>query len=158
MPRRGGAASRRRTSLALFGSRRRMSQSISTEIAMLMSALQELAAIRSTAEQAAGHILTSAEDLMVSPSISGASRQAAEEKALAIITACGFHDLVGQRAANVAETLDKIINARLKCVDGARKKPKAERQRRKIALLLHGPALPAASPDQTQIDALFAEA
>ncbi len=25
-------------------------------------------------------------------------------------------------------------------------------------LLLHGPALPAASPDQTQIDALFAEA
>ncbi len=158
MPRRGGATSRRRTPLALFGTRRRISQSISTEIAMLMSALQELAAIRSTAEQAAGHILTSAEDLMVSPSISAASRAAAEEKALAIIAACGFHDLVGQRAANIAETLDKIITARLKCADQPRKRPKAERQRRKIALLMHGPASPATSPDQTQIDALFAEA
>jgi hypothetical protein len=158
MPRRGGATSRRRTTSALFGTRRRLSQSISAEIAMLMSALQELAAIRSTAEEAAGSILTSAEDLMGSPGISAASRRAAEEKAIAIITACGVHDLVGQRAANIAETLDKIITARLKCVDRSRKKPKAERQKRKIAFLLAGPALPAASPDQTQIDALFPEA
>jgi hypothetical protein len=33
----------------------------------------------------------------------------AEEAILAIMTACGFHDLVGQRVTKIAESLDRVI-------------------------------------------------
>jgi len=157
MPRRTENASKRRLAPE-FGERRRKSQSLNAEIALLVKALHELAAIRSTAEQAAGRILASAEGLMVDAATGVASRAETEKMAIAIMTACGFHDLVGQRATKIAETLDQIIGARLKRVDRSRKKAGAERQKRKAALMLTGPGLPTGSPDQARIDALFADA
>jgi hypothetical protein len=78
---------------------------------MLAAALNELTAIRNTAEQAAGNIIASAERLLQSSESNPGERS--EEAALSIMTACGFDDLVGQRAAKISETIDKIIAARL---------------------------------------------
>jgi hypothetical protein len=68
------------------------------------------------------------------------------------MTACGFHDLVGQRAATITETLDKIIAARLQRPSA--RAEKAPRQKRKAALMLSGPG----KSDQARIDAVFADA
>ena len=84
---------------------------------MLVNTLRELAAIRSTAEDAAGRILDSAEGLLAFADKEEAKK--AEEAILAIMTACGFHDLVGQRVTKIAETLDKVIATRMKAVKGA---------------------------------------
>jgi hypothetical protein len=56
-----------------------------------MNTLRELAGIRSTAEDAAGHILDSAEGLLAFADKEKAKK--AEEAILAIMTACGYHDL-----------------------------------------------------------------
>lgn len=123
---------------------------------MLAAALHELAAIRSTAEEAACNILASAENLLAT------SEEAACKKSgdavMNIMTACGFHDLVGQRAANITDTIDKIIALRLKRVERTRKKGAAPRQKGNARTLLSGPARPGSGPDQARIDALFAEA
>ena len=64
-----------------------------------MNTLRELAAIRSTAEDAAGRILASAEGLLAFADKEEAKK--AEEAILSIMTACGFHDLVGQRVTKI---------------------------------------------------------
>jgi chemotaxis regulatin CheY-phosphate phosphatase CheZ len=153
MPHRAGTPTRRRPTPVAFGERRRTTQSFATEIAMLANALRELTAIRSTAEEAASRILTSTEGLLSSGD--GASMKA-EDAAMSIMTACGFHDLIGQRTAKVAEAIDKIIAARFARMDRAGKKAAADRQRRKTKLMLSGPDLPVQSTDQARIDALFA--
>ncbi len=72
---------------------------------------RELAAIRSTAEDAAARILESAEGLLAFADKEEAKK--AENAILAILTACGFDDLVGQRVTKIAETLDHVIARRL---------------------------------------------
>lgn len=67
-----------------------------------MNTLRELAAIRSTAEDAAGRILESAEGLLAFADKQEAKK--AEEAILSIMTACGFHDLVGQRVTEITES------------------------------------------------------
>jgi chemotaxis regulatin CheY-phosphate phosphatase CheZ len=144
--------------LAPFGARRRMSQAAAAEIAMLAKALNELAAIRSTAEQAAGNILTCAEDLMAAPHAESGSRAEMDQRVADIIAACGFHDLVGQRVAKIAETLDKIMAVKLTREPRSRKPAGTGRRKRKARILLSGPELSAGGSDQAHIDALFAEA
>jgi hypothetical protein len=148
--RRAGIGVRMRPVVATTAERRRGGQALDTEIALLASALNQLADIRNTAEQAAGNIIASAERLLESPA--GSTKEHSEEAALSIMTACGFHDLVGQRAATITETIDKIIAARLQRAERARK-DKAPRDKRKAGLALSGPG----KSDQAHIDAVFAD-
>jgi chemotaxis regulatin CheY-phosphate phosphatase CheZ len=135
------------------GATKKDGRSVSAEITLLLNTLRELAAIRSTAEDAAGRILESAENLLAFADKEEAKK--AEETILSIMTACGFHDLVGQRVTKIAKTLDQVIATRLKdsgadtkVIEAAARKPKAK-------LTLEGPAHPGSSNDQICIDALF---
>jgi chemotaxis regulatin CheY-phosphate phosphatase CheZ len=149
MPGRGGLSSRRRT-----GTRRETGRSVSEEITVLVNTLRELAAIRSTAEDAAGRILESAEGLLAFADKEEAKK--AEAAILSIMTACGFHDLVGQRVTKITETLDRVIATRMKRAE-RRRRVEASPRRRKSKLNLDGPGLPNASLDQARIDALLGE-
>jgi len=113
--------------------------------------LRELAAIRSTAEDAAGRILDSAEGLLAFADKEEAKK--AEEAILAIMTACGFHDLVGQRVTKITETLDRVIATRMKGAERGRKRAAAPSNREKLAP--EGLGLPGTSEDQAGVDALF---
>jgi hypothetical protein len=154
--RRAGNPSRRRQASFDLGERRRSSQSLAAEIGMLAAALHELAAIRSTAEEAAGNILACAEDLLTAAE--GPACRTSGDAVMNIMTACGFHDLVGQRTANITDTIDKVIALRLKRVDRTGKKGGARRQKCKSGMQLSGPARPGSGPSQARIDALFAKA
>ena len=115
-------------------------------------ALRELAAIRATAEDAAARILDSAEGLLAFADKEEAKK--AEDAILSIMTACGFHDLVGQRVAKITETLDQVIAGRLTGDDAALDESQAPNA---SGITLEGPALPPGKVDQAEIDALFAE-
>jgi hypothetical protein len=131
--------------------RQKGNRSVSEEITLLLNTLRELAAIRSTAEDAAGRILESAEGLLAFADREEAKK--AEEAILSIMTACGFHDLVGQRVTKIAETLDHVIAARLQ---GANPAPKRAAARKgKSRLTLDGPGHPGTCQDQAGIDLLF---
>jgi chemotaxis regulatin CheY-phosphate phosphatase CheZ len=127
-------------------------RSVSKEITLLLNTSRELAAIRSTAEDAAGRILESAENLLAFADKEEAKK--AEEAILSIMTACGFHDLVGQRVTKIAETLDRVIATRLEDSAASRKSAKAQIRKSKSKLTLDVPGHPGAN-DQAGIDALF---
>lgn len=126
------------------------SHSVAAEITALVNTLRELAAIRATAEDAASRILDSAEGLLALADKEEAKK--AEAAILSIMTACGFHDLVGQRVTKITQTLDQVIAGRLNDDDtpGQSQTPQSE-------IALEGPALPPSKADQAQIDALFSE-
>jgi hypothetical protein len=125
-------------------------RSVAEEITVLVNTLRELAAIRATAEDAASRILDSAEGLLAFADKEEAKK--AEEAILAIMTACGFHDLVGQRVTKIAETLDRVIATRMK----ADKSRKRATPRSKDRITLDGPGLTGMSDEtQARIDALF---
>jgi chemotaxis regulatin CheY-phosphate phosphatase CheZ len=131
--------------------RRDSGRSASEEITVLVNTLRELAAIRATAEDAAGRILDSAEGLLAFADKEEARK--AEEAILAIMTACGFHDLVGQRVTKIAEALDRVIATRMQAEKGRKR---AASQSRKGRLALEGPGLTGASDEaQARIDAIF---
>jgi hypothetical protein len=126
--------------------------SISEEIIALLNTLRELAAIRSTAEDAAARILDSAEGLLALADKEEAEK--AEEAILSIMTACGFHDLVGQRVTKITETLDRVIATSLgEEADALRHGSVPLKSGSNI--ILEGPALPGSNQGQAEIDALF---
>ena len=125
--------------------------SVATEITLLLNTLRELAAIRSTAEDAATRILDSAEGLLALTDKEEAKK--AEDAIMSIMTACGFHDLVGQRVTKITETLDQVIATRLNDEEPGR--PRAAPPGSEVPL--EGPGAPGASQDQARIDALFGE-
>ncbi len=153
MPGRGGFAGKRRPGGRVPATRRESGRSVSEEITVLMNTLRELAAIRSTAEDAAGRILESAEGLLAFADKEEAKK--AEEAIMSIMTACGFHDLVGQRVTKIAETLDRVIATRMKGIERGRKRMGAPSRKSKSKLTLEGPGLP--GNDQARIDALFGD-
>jgi len=130
------------------GKRKTQSNSVSEEIVALLNTLRELAAIRTTAEDAATRILDSAEGLLTTKD----DAEKAEEAILSIMTACSFHDLIGQRVAKITETLDQVIATSLG--DDADEKAGSSVAKRPD-ITLEGPALPGSSQDQAGIDALF---
>ncbi len=146
---RGGVAVKRRTKGKAPAQRSENGRTVSQEITVLVNTLRELAAIRSTAEDAAGRILESAEGLLAFADKEEAKK--AEEAILSIMTACGFHDLVGQRVTKIASALDRVIATHMK---GGRRIEAAPRKR-KATLTLEGPGHPGAS--QASIDALLSE-
>ncbi len=126
-------------------------RAVSGEIAVLMNTLRELAAIRSTAEDAAGRILGSAEGLLALADKEEAEK--AEEAILANMTACGFHDLVGQRVARIAESLDRVLAGRMSRPGTERKSAGMAKSKKSY---LEGPASCGASDQaQARVDALF---
>jgi len=148
---RGRATARRRPAGRAPAKRRDSGRSVSEEITVLVNTLRELAAIRATAEDAAGRILDSAEGLLAFADKEEAKK--AEEAILAIMTACGFHDLVGQRVTKIAETLDQVIATRMKAERGRKR---AAPPSRKGDLTLEGPGLTGTSDEtQARIDAIF---
>jgi hypothetical protein len=64
MPGRGGSTARRRKARRAPAAHQDSGRTVSEEITVLVNTLRELAAIRSTAEDAAGRILVSAEGLL----------------------------------------------------------------------------------------------
>jgi chemotaxis regulatin CheY-phosphate phosphatase CheZ len=122
--------------------------SVTAEITLLLNTLRELAAIRSTAEDAAARILDSAEGLLALADKEEAKK--AEDAIMSIMTACGFHDLVGQRVTKITENLDRVIATRLTGEEAVAPKT----LRRGSDIVLEGPS---ASPDQARIDALFSK-
>ena len=151
MPGRGRLTARRRPGGRVPAKPREIGRSVSEEITVLVNTLRELAAIRSTAEDAAGRILDSAEGLLAFADKEEAKK--AEEAILSIMTACGFHDLVGQRVTKITESLDRVIATRLEAEKGRKRVAPPSR---KGKLTLEGPGLPGASDEaQARIDALF---
>jgi chemotaxis regulatin CheY-phosphate phosphatase CheZ len=134
--------------------RTKKDHSVSAEITLLLNTLRELAAIRSTAEDAAARILDSAEGLLALADKEEA--QKAEEAILSIMTACGFHDLVGQRVTKIAETLDQVIATRLGDEEAGQTST-THPAGAKSKIVLEGPRFPGRESDQAQIDALFSE-
>jgi chemotaxis regulatin CheY-phosphate phosphatase CheZ len=126
-------------------------RSVSDEITVLMNTLRELAAIRSTAEDAAGRILDSAEGLLAFADQDEAKK--AEERILEIMTACGFHDLVGQRVTKITKSLDKVIAERLNAAGKGGKRAERTAGDSRSKLILDGPGLP--GQEQGRIDALL---
>lgn len=151
MPGRVRLTARRRPGGRTPARRRESGRSVSEEITALVNTLRELAAIRSTAEDAAERILDSAEGLLAFADKEEAKK--AEEAILAIMTACGFHDLVGQRVTKITETLDRVIATRMKRAERGRKRAAAPSSKKKLAL--EGSGLPSTSEDQASVDALF---
>jgi chemotaxis regulatin CheY-phosphate phosphatase CheZ len=150
MPGRGLSAKRRPRGRApvndLEGGR-----TVADEIAVLVNTLRELAAIRATAEDAAGRILDSAENLLAFADKEEAEK--AQEAIFAIMTACGFHDLVGQRVTKIAESLDRVLARKRAASD---RPPAAEAPRKPLEL--EGPTLARANDEvQARIDALFGD-
>ncbi len=159
MPERGRLSARRGLTGRASAKQQDNGRSVSEEITVLVNTLRELAAIRATAEDAAGRILDSAEGLLAFADKEEAKK--AEEAILSIMTACGFHDLVGQRVTKITETLDKVIATRMNAEAGAgvgkgkkRAVPPAK-ARGKSKLTLEGPGIPGASDAQERVDALF---
>ncbi len=152
MPGRGGPATKRRAKGRTSRSRTENARTVSEEVTVLVNTLRELAAIRSTAEDAAGRILNSAEGLLALADREEAKR--AEEAILSIMTACGFHDLVGQRVTKITKSLDRVLAKRMKGA-GARQRAAASAGKGRPRLALEGPSLGEAS--QASIDALFRE-
>jgi len=152
MAERGGSTVKRRTKRRAPASSidRAESRTVSDEIAVLVNTLRELAAIRSTAEDAAERILASAEGLLAFADQEEAKR--AEEAILSIMTACGFHDLVGQRVTKITQSLDRVLAKRM---GEQRGRVAHGPHKRKAKLDLEGPGHPGAN--QAAIDALFSE-
>jgi len=151
MPGRGGSAAKRRAKGRASRSRTENARTMSEEITVLVNTLRELAAIRSTAEDAAGRILDSAEGLLALADQDEAKR--AEEAILSIMTACGFHDLVGQRVTKITKSLDRVLAKRMKGAGRVKQRAATPPRKGKFRLELEGPGLGEAS--QASIDALF---
>ena len=146
----GGSKAKRKPQARTKGECCCNTHSVTAEITLLLNTLRELAAIRSTAEDAAARILDSAEGLLALADKEEAKK--AEDAIMSIMTACGFHDLVGQRVTKITETLDQVIATRL-----TGEEPAARAKTRASEIELDGPSLSDARHDQAQIDALFAK-
>jgi chemotaxis protein CheZ len=122
----------------------------------LPAAQAEIGAVRREADDGVARILTSAEAILASPDGGTAD---AHSHAIAILEACGFHDLVGQRLRKVSDILDTLesrLNRVAGCagiVDAEEVETAAERLCREQTL--SGPGLDGPSVRQSEIDALF---
>ena len=137
------------------------------------SASHQLEAITATTERSTNEIMSAVDDIEqtlkkithltvddgeVSPLIDEAS-----ERLIAIIEACSFHDLTGQRVTQVVKTLRFIESRILAMIDiwgleAFRDLPlpvDEEADQREDAELLNGPALGGQGLSQDDIDALF---
>jgi len=126
----------------------------------LPTAMSQIGLIVETTESAANQIMQAVDEIMnaradISPA---AYRSFVEEKCLAVLEACSFQDITGQRITKVVETLltleDKL--AALSGLLGEEAEAEPEAALEGDAVLLNGPAMPGEGVDQDEIDKLFA--
>lgn len=128
----------------------------------LPSAMNEIGMIVQTTESAANQIMDAVDQIMNLPAETApeAYRAAVEEQCLALMEACAFQDLTGQRSTKVVETLlhieDKL--GKLAALMGDDEEPVAAPVDTRTGddVLLNGPAMPGEGVDQDEIDAMFA--
>ncbi|MGE0046792.1 MAG: protein phosphatase CheZ [Hyphomonadaceae bacterium] len=124
----------------------------------LPSAMNEMGAIVETTESAANQIMAAVDEILeLEAAELAAYRAAVETKCLAVLEACAFQDLTGQRITKVVETLltleDKLAGLSVLLGDAGEEAPAPEPTG---DVLLNGPALPGEGVDQDEIDRLFA--
>jgi len=127
----------------------------------LPSALQEIGVIVETTEAAANEIMGAVEEIMQQPSDMSAEdyRAAVEERCIAVMTACSFQDLTGQRINKVVELLLKLevkLAGLAEALGEDHELPEHAGEVDGDGELLNGPALPGEGADQSEIDRLFA--
>jgi chemotaxis protein CheZ len=123
-------------------------------------ATDELDAIVEHTATATNAILNSCETLdAVAGSLTGESAAKLQDATTRIYEACGFQDITGQRITKVVATL-KTIEAKVAhmvaAFGTAAGRPAKADAMPDPSLLLHGPQLPAAAMDQSDIDKLLA--
>jgi chemotaxis protein CheZ len=123
------------------------------------SATDELDAIVAHTAAATDQILETCETLdRVAGELTGEAAAQLQDATTRIYEACGFQDITGQRITKVVATL-KTIEAKVAhmvAAFGTSSRPPRADAMPDPALLLHGPQLPAAAMDQSDIDKLLA--
>jgi chemotaxis protein CheZ len=130
----------------------------------LPMANQELGRVVNATASATNAIMSAAEDLLaLEAPTQEAYRQEVEARALAILEACSFQDLTGQRIAKVVEALGQLEKRLERFASAVQVREsettdpeEASRQARKDALLLNGPQGEGEGVLQDEIDKLFA--
>ncbi len=112
------------------------------EMAELAVALRDLQITKNEANRAANEILTACETILAAldNSACGGSHPDIENAAIEIMTACGFEDLVGQRATHASKIVKSLMAKRLEALGNA---PEAEDGDERLS--------------QTCVDAYFAD-
>lgn len=131
-------------------------------VEQLPSALNEIGMIVETTESAANRIMDAVDQILNEPAETPheAYRAMVEERCLAMLEACAFQDLTGQRSTKVVETLMQIEDklGKLAALVGddepVQTEPRPERTGDDV--LLNGPSMPGEGVDQDEIDAMFA--
>jgi len=128
----------------------------------LPSAMNEIGMIVETTETAANKIMDTVDQILNLPQDLDAAvyRDAVEEKCMALMEACAFQDLTGQRSTKIVETLMHIEDklGLLAELVGAEEEPNEAEQETRTGddVLLNGPSMPGEGVDQDDIDAMFA--
>jgi chemotaxis protein CheZ len=128
----------------------------------LPSAGAELDAVVKDTEAATETIMQAAESVMeLSPAEDlDAYKSAVDAQMMAIIEACSFQDITGQRVSKVVGTLEHIEGriSRFASVMGVKDavQEKNDKERWRETNLLHGPQIGGPATKQESIDALFA--
>ncbi len=128
------------------------------------NAKAELSAAVTTAEAAVTRIMESAEAILnVSADDPEQHMNQVTDHVLAILEACSFQDLMGQRLAKAVETFEHIERrlgnfaetTGIADAEGHLTEDEAKAEKRKEALILHGPQHEGDGITQDAIDAMF---
>ncbi|MGE3866495.1 MAG: protein phosphatase CheZ [Hyphomonadaceae bacterium] len=158
------ATSDERRTLRLYvrAARRAMADLRPTELRTekLPSAMSEIGLIVETTESAANTIMAAVDDIMGLPAAGAIAdyREAVHAKCLAVLEACAFQDLTGQRITKVVAillTLEDKLAALSALLDAEDEAPSPAPSAG--AALLQGPVAPGEGVDQDAIDRLFAD-
>ncbi len=146
----------------VFAARKAISELRPTDMRgrRLPSAMNEIGMIVETTENAANQIMDAVSDMMQLPGELPYEeyRAAVEARCMAVLEACAFQDLTGQRSNKVVETL-LLIEDKLSALSGllaVEDEAPVEEHAPGQDLLLNGPAMPGEGVDQDDIDRLFA--
>jgi chemotaxis regulatin CheY-phosphate phosphatase CheZ len=135
----------------------RMEAGLHTLANVIVCAQEDVMQLRHETGIAAGVIMTAVEDLLADERFSTMDADGAlSARLIAILEACSFQDIVGQRMARVTEALE---DAHRRCESGVMSNTlsaeEQERENRKSERIAFGPAQDASGFDQNSIDSLF---
>lgn len=125
----------------------------------LPSAMNEIGMIVETTESAANTIMDVVDSILnLPPEISAELyRTTVEDKCLALLEACAFQDLTGQRSTKVVTALLNIEYklGKLAHLLGEDEEMPSEPPPQNEDVLLNGPSMPGEGVDQDEIDRMF---
>jgi chemotaxis protein CheZ len=115
------------------------------------TAQAELVALRQETEKAVEKIMDAAEAMLAQARDGGDLTAVVRLQALAVLEACSFQDITGQRVSKIARIIDEL-DAR---ESGAPAREETDEERRRRELVLNGPAIGGPALDQDAVDAMF---